>query len=444
VNLVLLLVLGGLMHAARSFSAAAASTVGGTTLGLGYLTLTAFFAGKLFKTLRLPRLTGYLVAGVVVGPAALGLVAETMVANLQLVNGMAIALIALTAGGELEVRALKPLLRSILWIAGVTVALGTAALAAALFFARPFLPFMAGLGRGDALALAVVLGAMMAAGSPAVAVALRDELRAEGPVTRTVLGVVVLRDLAIILVFAATSTAAKAVLGVRQALLDTVAELAWQILGSVSLGIGIGVLLALYLRYVRGGRSLFVVVSAFLVAEVGQRVGLDPLLIALAAGLYVRNATDLGPVLRDQIQAASLPVYVVFFGVAGTTLHLDAAAALIGPVLLVCAVRAGALLAGARLAANVAGASEPVRRLAGYGLLPQAGLALALSILFARTFPEFGAAASALTLGVVAFNELIGPAIYKVALSRSGEAGRLDAAPRHGPAPEPNGVQADA
>ena len=76
-----------------------------------------------------------------------------------------------------------------------------------------------------------------------------------------------------------------------------------------------------------------------------------------------------------------------------------------------------------------------MRRYAGFGLLPQAGLALALSMLFAKTFPEFGAEAAALTLGVVAINEVVAPALYRYALVRSGEAGRKQRA--HAPAASP-------
>ena len=84
--------------------------------------------------------------------------------------------------------------------------------------------------------------------------------------------------------------------------------------------------------------------------------------------------------------------------------------------------RALGFFGGARLGAAIADAPLVVRRYAGFGLMPQAGLALALSLLFARTFPQFGAAAGALTLGVVALNEILAPALFRAALLRSGEA----------------------
>src|ERR1700744_5853368 len=103
-RLLYVLMFAGLMHAARSF--APDITVGGgaagTALACGYLLLSAFLIGSIFKSLRLPRLTGYLATGIVVGPQVLNLVSMPMVANLQIFTGVATALIALTAGVELD------------------------------------------------------------------------------------------------------------------------------------------------------------------------------------------------------------------------------------------------------------------------------------------------------------------------------------------------------
>jgi Kef-type K+ transport system membrane component KefB len=424
VNVLLVVVLGGLMHATRSFRAGVAPESAGTLLGFGYLLVTAFLAGGVFERLRLPRLTGYIATGVVAGPMVLGLVSREMVGSLDVVSGVAISMIALTAGSELELRSMRPLLRA---IRGVTVfgVLGTTVLlTAAVWLLRPLLPFLRVLGPGQAAAVALVLGVVTVAQSPAVAIALRDELRADGPVTRTALGVVVLADLVVIVLFAVVSTAAKIAFGAGADAAHAAAALAWQIFGSLGAGAVVGALLALYLRKVAGGASLFLLLVVVVVAEVGRRLDLDPLLVSLAAGVLVRNGTRVADALQREIQPASLPVSIVFFAVAGATLHLDVLGVVWLPAGVLVAVRAAGLLAGSRLGARLAGADPAVQRWAGFGLLPQAGLALALSMLFARTFPEFGPEASALTLGVVALNELLAPAAYRLALLRSGEAGR--------------------
>ncbi|MDX2019577.1 MAG: cation:proton antiporter [Deltaproteobacteria bacterium] len=423
-NLVLVFALAGLMQAIRSFQAPHLGEGFGTTLAFGYLLLTAYFAGTLFKAARLPKLTGYIAAGIVAGPAVLGFLTESMVQSLKIVNGVAIALIAMTAGLELEFREMRPFMRTILWITGVAVTGTTLLLATAVFFARPLLPFMAGLGSLEAMMIALVLGVVMVAQSPAVVIALRDETQAEGPVSRTVLGVVVIADLAVILLFAITSSVAKAFLGQGANVGATVRSVAWELFGSMGVGVLIGLLLAVYTRKVKGGAGLFLLAVSFIVAEVGQRLHLDPLLVALAAGILIRNATQAAPEIHHQIEAFSLPIYVLFFAVAGANLHLSVLATVGIPAVLFVVVRGIGLYYGTRVATALARAPRDVQRFAGFGLLPQAGLALALSMLFAKTFPEFGDA-GALTLGVVALNELIAPVIFRAALVRSGEAGKL-------------------
>jgi Kef-type K+ transport system membrane component KefB len=270
---------------------------------------------------------------------------------------------------------------------------------------------------------------VIVAQSPAVVVALRDELRADGPVARTALGVVVLADLLVIVLFSVVSTIAKGTFGASADAAHTASLLGWEIFGSLGAGAVVGGLLAAYLRYVGGGASMFLFLTTAVVAEVGRRLHFDPLLVMLAAGMLVRNATRMGDALEHELQPASLPVSIVFFAVAGANLHLDVLALVWLPASLLVLVRGAGLLLGSRVGARLAGAPALVQRLAGFGLLPQAGLALALSMLFASTFPEFGASASALTLGIVALNEVFAPAAYRLALVRSGEVDRRGAAP---------------
>ncbi len=423
-NALVVLILFGLMRALRSFDSDAPSSSIGTSVALGYLLLTGYFVGRVFAGIRLPKLTGYIVSGLVVGPAALGLVNEQMVDSLKIVNGMAVALIALTAGTELDLQTMRPLFRSIQWITIVGI-LGTATLLGFVVFgARSLLPFMAVMSTPHAAAVAALLAVVMVAQSPAVVVALKNEMKADGPVSRTVLGVVVIADLVVILLFAVASAVTKAVLGSQSDVWATVSSLAWELIGSLGAGAIIGYLLAVYLKNVREGAALFLLAVTFIVAEVGQRLHFDPLLVALSAGVFIRNATRTGDAVHHTVEAASLPVYVLFFAVAGTTLHLDALAIVGVPATLFVFVRAMGLLGGTYFGARIAGAEPLVRRYAGFGLLPQAGLALALSMLFAKTFPEFGAEAGALTLSVVAINEILAPAAYRFALVKSGETGR--------------------
>lgn len=441
-RLLIILVLAGLMQAVRSFGPAPSvgSSPAGTALACGYLLLTAFFAGSIFKSLRLPRLTGYLFTGIIVGPKVLGLVGAGAVANLAIFNGIATALIALTAGVELDLRSMKPLLKTIGWLCLVAVFGTICTLTAAVFLSRGMLPFMAHLTLVQTVAISVVLGVTMVAQSPAVVVALHSEMRSDGPLTRTILGIVVISDLVVIILFAIVSTITKSFFGSHADALQTAGALAWEVLGSLVIGLLVGAVLATYLRYVKGSSVLFVTAAAFLVAEIGQRIDLDPLLVALAAGVLIRNFTRHGERLHRDIEVSSLPVYVVFFAITGATVHLNEMLIVGIPALIFVLTRATSFLTLGWLASVIAKAPDAVRKNAGFGLMPQAGLALALALLFVKTFPHFGAEGSALVLGGVAINEMVAPVLYRWALVRSGEAGQAGqaAAEAHATVTEPD------
>ncbi len=425
-QLLLLLTLLYLMHAARTFAPVPGlgTTAPAVTLAAGFLLLCALFAGNLFKELHLPRLTGYLALGVLAGPQLMNLVTDPMLDRLRVFNGVATALIALTAGTEMDFKVLRPLFRGIAWITLCAVA-GTAVLLTATAYAlHGWLPFTSGLSNVQMLAIASVLGVTLSSQSPAVVVALRKELDADGPVSRTVLGVVVVSDLLIIVLFALTSSIARPMLGSAGAEALTGGKLAWEIFGSGAAGVLIGIVVSAFLRSFEAGGALFVVTVGFLVAEVGQRVDFDPLLVALAAGIFIRNWTRHADRLHADIEAASLPVYMAFFAVAGATIHLHALAIVGLPAVIFLLMRAAGFLGGTALATRIAGSETNVRRYAGFGLLPQAGLALALASLFERSFPHLGAEASALVFGVVGLNEMISPVLYRWALGRSGEVGK--------------------
>ncbi|MCL4782229.1 MAG: cation:proton antiporter [Bryobacterales bacterium] len=420
------------MHATRSFAPQAGEDgagAAGTAVAFGYLLLSALFAGSIFKSFGLPRLTGYLVTGILAGPQVMGLVSLPALDNLEIFNGMAIALIALTAGAELGVREMKPLLRSIFWIIVVAILGVMAILSATIYLCRDLLPFFNDLTLIQAVGVATVLGVTMTAQSPAVVIALRSEMQAEGPVSRTVLGVVVLSDLVVILIFAVVSSLTTTLFGNSADALETAGRLAWEILGSVGAGVLAGLLLAGFFKHVKGGAALFVLAVAFVMAEVGQRVDFDPLIIACAAGALVRNFTAYGHQLLEEIEGSSLAVYVVFFAVTGASIHIDALQLVGIPAAIFVLVRGTGFYGLNWVAGTIARAPMAIRKYAGFGLMPQAGLALALALLFSRTFPDLGATASALVLGGVAINEMVAPILYRFALVKSGEAGAANATP---------------
>jgi Kef-type K+ transport system membrane component KefB len=428
IPLIALLALAGLMHAARSF-ALGPDQAGGTELAFGFLLLAAYFSGKVFNRLGLPKLTGYIAAGIVVGPKVLGLVERSMTTQLKLVGGVATAILAVQAGAELNLRAVRPLFRVVRRITLLAVMGSMVAITFTLIAIRSQIGFLAALPLEQAAAVAASLGVALSAQSPAVVMALIGELRSEGVLSRTILTLVVVADLVVIVSYGVASSAATAVIGGNIDLGAAIGGIAWEVLGSIGVGVFIGLILGLFVIYVDRGTGLFTIMICFVVAEIGQAVHLDPLIISLAAGLFLENGSraDARKLLHS-FESASLPVYLVFFALAGAKLDLAALVALAAPVGVIVVVRALSFFVGCRLATTGIEVEPVVRKLAWLGLVPQAGLALALAELVRRTFPAFGDAAFALVVGVVATNEMTAPIVLRIALLRSGEAGQRAAA----------------
>lgn len=425
-TLLYILLLGVLMSAAASFAphAGLGASPGGTILGGGYLLLTALLAGSVFQRLGLPKLTGYVVTGLVVGPPIMSLVSPRMLEDLRIFNGVATALIALEAGLELGFADVKPLLKTIQWISLLGAGLTAGLLTVALFLLQPMLPFASGLAAGQMLALAAMLGIALTAQSPAVAVAIRKEVEADGPLSQIILSCVVVGELVIVIGFTLSAAIAQALLGAQATVAGTLKTILWEVPGSLIIGVAIGVVMAPFLKIMKQEGAMFITAVGFLVAEVGRRVHLDVLLVALAVGLYIRNRTPYGHRLHEDVSAASLPIFVTFFSVAGAGVNLDALQVLMIPVLVVFGVRALGLYGGGWLSAKAAGATDTVARYVGLGLLPQGGLTLSLAVLLGSQFLQLGDAVPALVIGVFTLNIVLTPAFSKYALIRSGEAYR--------------------
>ena len=392
------------------------------TLALGFLALAAHLGGALANRFRLPRLTGFLITGFAVGPAWLGLVRGDEVLALGFISDAAAALIAFAAGSHLTLALLRrdrvPLARlsagAILFPFGIV--------AAVVLSVSPWFPLTVHQPVGDALAVALVLGTIAAASSPAVTMALMDELDARGPFARTVLGVTIAKDVLVIVLFALVLAIARPLTSAGA--LDV--SVAWTMLlhvaGSIATGVALGYAVSHYLRLIGRDTPLFLVALAFVTAEVARLVGLETMLIALAAGFYARNFSPVeGERLRADLKRGALPVYIIFFALAGAGLHLESLADLWPWVLLLVALRALGLRLGTRWAGRSLAVPADLARHGWLGLVSQAGVTLGLAVAARRAFPEWGVSLEALVVVMIGVHEIVGPICFRRALRLTGE-----------------------
>lgn len=393
----------------------------GASLGFGFLLIAGLQTGHIFRKLGLPHLTGYLLCGMFFGPPVLGLVSTAMLHDLALVKHVAVGLIALLAGCELNVRVLRPSLRA---IGGFTFAAATAAallLFGLFLFITTQLPETRDLSAAQRVAIAAVCANVLTAFSPAVVMGILAETRAVGPLSRLVLSIVVFADLLIAVAFSITNTVAAGVLPGGRAIAG-IETLAWQVLMSLAVGALVGAVLGVYITRVGRRSGLVVLCVLFVVAEAGIAVGIDSLLAGLAAGVFLENISPVsGSQVIRETEPATLPTFVIFFGVIGAEIHAREFLAVAPWALAAALVRATGIFGGVRLALRASGVPRDIGGLVPFGLLPQAGVALALANLVREAFDPWGRAVSTLLLGTIVVNELTGPVLFRMALQRANE-----------------------
>lgn len=395
-------------------------------MALGFLLITAFLSGQLAKLLNLPRITGYLACGLIIGPEVLGLLTSDEVAAFGLINGLAVGVIAFIAGGELRPSMLRERGRTILIMMSLEIVAVFVAVAAALMALRSWVPFLAGTDLVVSLVLVALFAAIATIHSPAVTIALLNEQQPKGPVTSTTLGIVVAADVVVVLLATATLALAKAVVGGGGGVTSGfVGGLAWELIGAIAVGGVLGALVDLYLRLVGARYELFALGLAFFGGVIADVLHVEYMLFMLSAGFFVENVspTD-GEPLLTAFEKVSVPAYALFFSLAGAAIHVDELAGLWPIALAVVGARALGLWSGCRLGARLAAAEPEVARYTWLGLISQAGVALGLVTVVSQALPEVGGGMLTLFLAMIAIHEIVGPIAFRHALVSSGETGR--------------------
>ncbi|HYN10123.1 MAG TPA: trehalose-6-phosphate synthase [Vicinamibacterales bacterium] len=400
------------------------ATASGTALGLGVALVSASIVGWLFEFLRLPRITGYLIFGLLCGPAVANLITEPMARDLRVVGGFAIGIIAFIAGLQLNFATLRPRLGAIVKLSVTTVIVSLAGMAVALFVLWRWLPFgaLSGVERAAASAL---IATLLVGVSPILTTAVIAESRARGPLSTMSTAVVVSVELLVIVFFAICLQVARNAFDTQPAQgLALALSTVWVIGGSVAFGGLLGSLFALYLRYV--GREITVVLLALfaLFTGLGARMHFEPLLSGLAAGLVVQNVMGpAGDVLRDSIARGAMPVFVLFFAAVGASIQVDAVATLSITALAVAMLRAVLLRAGARFGARAARVDTQESHLLWRSFISTSEMTLGLTALVAAEYPGWAGQLSTLMIAVVALHELVGPIVFRATLAQLREIG---------------------
>jgi Kef-type K+ transport system membrane component KefB len=396
-----------------------------TSIALGFILVFAYLVGLKLKKLNLPQITGFIVAGILCGPHLLKFISESDVADLQLLDGLALSLIALAAGGEMKIDRLKGRLKSITSVVFFQTIFILAGFVFLGFFGRPFLSLFSGQTFIQVVAFSLLLGTLMTPTSPATTIAVITETRSSGKFTDLILSSAVAKDFFVIVLFAFSLSFSKSIATPSHALdIDFLLHILVEVGGSVLIGLLIGLGIILFLKYVRKDVTIFILGIAFFSYQISENFGFHPLLICLVAGFYAENFSSQGKLLIAAIERSSAPIFVIFFAMSGAALDLEALRQTWLLAIMCVLLRALLKFSGTFIGARLAKEDLVVQRRGWSGFLSQAGVSLGMATIVGTSFPEWGDEFMALVLAIIAINQIVGPVFLQNLLVKVKETGK--------------------
>ena len=400
-----------------------------------FTALAAYQIGRFATRFHLPLISGYLLAGLLAGPFVLQFMEVPNVEILRFLDEVSLAFIAFAAGSEMALDELRGRYRSIGWNTLTQIAAIYIFCGAAVFLLADAIPFMQGLSSAGRAAVSLLAGTILAARSPSSAIAIINEMRARGPFVKGVLGVTLVKDVLIVVLFAFSTSIAATLLTGRSFDLGFIVLVAFEVLASIGLGIIIAQIMGLILRthwedWLKIALLLLIGYLVFALAgEIRQfshdnlpfELLFEPLLICMVASFWITNRSPYRSELRHLLHRVEMPIFVIFFTLIGQALDLSVLGALLPITLVIFAVRLAALFIGGYIGGTLAGDPARFNRLTWMAYITQAGVGLGLAKEVAIEFPQLGNEFATLMVAAIVLSQLAGPPFFKYAIRLVGE-----------------------
>ena len=400
-----------------------------------FITLAAYNIGRMATILHLPLITGYLVAGMLAGPFVLKFIGAPDVDVLRFLDEVSLAFIAFFAGSEMALDELRGRLRSIAWNTVTQILAVYIVSGAVILLLADYVPFMQELSIQGKISAALLGGTILAARSPSSAIAIINEMRARGPFTKTVLGVTLVKDVLIVVLFAFSTSVVATLLTGQQFDLGFILLVGFEILASIGLGILVGKIIVLVLKthweeWIKIPVILFIGYLVFAFSTELRHFSHDnlpvellfePLLICMVASFWLTNWTQYRLELRHLLHRVEMPIYVIFFTLIGSSLDIGIVMTILPVTVIIFLARLAALFVGGYIGGAVAGDPAQFNRLTWMAYITQAGVGLGLAKEVAIEFPVLGNDFTTLMVAVIVLSQLAGPPFFKFAIRLVGE-----------------------
>jgi len=400
---------------------------------IGLLLLLSYAGGKVASYLKAPRISGYIVIGMLISPSVLGLFHERMVKEeLALITDIALAIIAFSIGGSLRMSKLRKLGSHILWIT-LTQALGaflvTTTVLTIFFYLIYGLKELPPSFYTFYFPMALLIGAISSATAPAATLAIIHEYGAKGPFTTILLGVVALDD-GLTIIFAAFAITIAQTFVNQEAITwyNFLLSPIFSILISMSIGGVLGVCLRKLIPFISRGKAMLGVMigSIFLVSGLAISIKVSPLLANMMFGFVVANLVEHPGDIFTLVESIEEPIFAMFFTLAGAHLDLRVMQTAGWIAVLIVLGRFSGKILGARFGAQISHAPQAVKKYLGMALLPKAGVTVGLVLEAGVVLGQTSLSQLMINavLGSVIINELLAPFFVRFSLFKSGEAKR--------------------
>lgn len=379
--------------------------------------LVGLVGGRVAAYFKLPSVSGYIVAGLIIGPSFINLINAENIISFSIITEMALAAIAFSIGNEFLLADMKKVGKDALIIT-VAEVIGVVM----VVFGVMFFVFK------QSFEFSIVIASMSAATAPAGIVMVIRELKANGPLVRTILPVVALDDALGIMVFGVALSLAKMASGVASySIFQIISTPLIEIAGALLLGLIIGVIMTYVCKKAKGKEELLSITVAFILLGLGASnfLNVSPLLTCMTMGGTLVNLKQNSKRVFGAMNEFTPPIYLLFFTIAGASLNIRvlSSVGIIG-IAYILSRTAGKVI-GATLGAKAVGAEDVIVKYLGMSLLTQGGISIGLSLVVSRELPQFSdSIVTVILLSVLVF-EIAGPILAKIAITRAGEVGGM-------------------
>ncbi|WP_323755565.1 cation:proton antiporter [Roseivirga sp.] len=409
-----------------------------TVLLLGGFAIVAVAAKQLagfFTKIKLPFITGLLVIGLFSGPFIFNLLPKGAGNSLHFINDISLAFIAFAAAAELYLKEVRSQFNSIKWMTFGQLVVTFVVSSIVIYFMAGIIPFMSDLNAANKVAVSLLMATIFVARSPASAIAVITEMRAKGPFVRTAMGVTVVKDFLVILLFAICFSVSQALVNGDPLRLKFLLTLLAELTASFGLGFLVGKILTLLLKQRMhqhlkttlilatgyGVYAFYYFVKSYTVEEFGKEFHLEPLLICIIGSFIVTNYSKFRYEFLKILEEIGPYVYIAFFTLTGISVSLDVFIELFGIAVLLFTLRLVTMVLGSFVGGALAGDSPLFRKIGWMPYVTQAGVGLGLATIVADAFPTWGSEFATVVVAVIVLNQFVGPPLFKWSINLVGE-----------------------